>query len=527
MALSETTDALAIPRPADDGSDPFDTTDYRTMVNYIDAQFDKGSDVASATSITVPDESYFDITGTTTTAGFSTVNAGIIKMVQFDGALQLTHNSGSFNLPTGANITTAAGDRALFRSEGSGNWRCMWYQRASGAALKIADESIDSDAFVDGSIDAAHIASSAVTTAKINADAVTGAKIADDAIDSEHYTDASIDAAHIASNAVTTAKINADAVTGAKIADDAIDSEHYTDGSIDNAHLAADSVTNAKIADDALDSEHYTDGSIDSAHLAADVVTGAKIADDAVDSEHYTDASIDAAHIASNAVTTAKINADAVTGAKIADDALDSEHYTDGSIDAAHLASSSVTTAKIADDAVTLAKLNAGTDGELITWDASGDPAAVAAGSADEVLTSNGAGAAPTFQAAAGGGKIQAVGFSSAFSGNTTSSSYADITNGNVSLTTTKGGLIAVWHLAGYNSSISTNNYFALQLDSASEVGQVRYTQPIANQDQTMAGVYVWTSVSNATHRVDVRFNTSGGTFTLREGHLMLMEFDD
>jgi hypothetical protein len=497
MALSETTDALAIPRPADDGSDPFDTTDYRTMVNYIDAQFDKGADVASATSITVPDESYFDITGTTTTAGFSTVNAGIIKMVQFDGALQLTHNSGSFNLPTGANITTAAGDRALFRSEGSGNWRCMWYQRASGAALKIADESIDSDAFVDGSIDAAHIASSAVTTAKINADAVTGAKIADDAIDSEHYTDGSIDAAHIASNAVTTAKINADAVTG------------------------------AKIADDALDSEHYTDGSIDSAHLAADVVTGAKIADDAVDSEHYTDASIDAAHIASNAVTTAKINADAVTGAKIADDALDSEHYTDGSIDAAHLASSSVTTAKIADDAVTLAKLDSGTDGELITWDASGNPAAVAVGSSGQVLTSNGAGAAPTFQAAAGGGKVQAVGFSSAFSGSTTSSSYADITNGNVSLTTTKGGLIAVWHLAGYNSTISTNNYFALQLDSDSEVGQVRYTQPIANQDQTMAGVYVWTSVSNATHRVDVRFNTSGGTFTLREGHLMLMEFDD
>ena len=48
--------------------------------------------------------------------------------------------------------------------------------------------------------------------------------------------------------------------------------------------------------------------------------------------------------------------------------------------------------------------LRIGTDGELITWDASGDPATVAVGTATHVLTSNGAGAAPTFQAAAAGG---------------------------------------------------------------------------------------------------------------------------
>jgi hypothetical protein len=236
--MATTTTTLALRKPAT--TDTVDvSTDLNTPYDTIDDQFEKGSDVASATSITVPNEGYFDITGTTTTAGFSTVNAGIMKMVQFDGVLQLTHNSSSFNLPTGANITTAAGDRALFRSEGSGNWRCMWYQRASGGALAIADNSVDSDAYVDGSIDTAHLA----------ADAVTGAKIADDALDSEHYTDGSIDAAHLASSAVTTAKINADAVTGAKIADDAIDSEHYTDGSIDTAHIADNQVTLAKLSD--------------------------------------------------------------------------------------------------------------------------------------------------------------------------------------------------------------------------------------------------------------------------------------
>ena len=58
----------------------------------------------------------------------------------------------------------------------------------------------------------------------------------------------------------------------------------------------------------------------------------------------------------------------------------------------------------IADKALAIAKIADGTDGELITWNASGVIAAVAVGSADEVLTSNGSGAAPTFQAAAGGG---------------------------------------------------------------------------------------------------------------------------
>ena len=57
----------------------------------------------------------------------------------------------------------------------------------------------------------------------------------------------------------------------------------------------------------------------------------------------------------------------------------------------------------IKDNSITLAYMAGGTDGNLITYDTSGDPAFVATGNADQVLTSNGAGAAPTFQAAAGG----------------------------------------------------------------------------------------------------------------------------
>ena len=78
-------------------------------------------------------------------------------------------------------------------------------------------------------------------------------------------------------------------------------------------------------------------------------------------------------------------------------------------------------TAKISldDNAVTLAKMAAGTDGNLITYDTNGDPAYVVTGSATQVLTSNGAGAAPTFQAPAGGGATVVHAFS-----NTTTTTY-------------------------------------------------------------------------------------------------------
>ena len=67
------------------------------------------------------------ITGTTTITGLGTAAAGTMRSVYFAAALTLTHNATSLILPTGANITTAAGDSATFISLGSGNWRCLRY----------------------------------------------------------------------------------------------------------------------------------------------------------------------------------------------------------------------------------------------------------------------------------------------------------------------------------------------------------------------------------------------------------------
>jgi len=63
------------------------------------------------------------------------------------------------------------------------------------------------------------------------------------------------------------------------------------------------------------------------------------------------------------------------------------------------MALTQVKTSGIADDAVTLAKQAAGTDGQIITYDASGNPTAVGPGTDGQVLTSTGAGSPPAFEA--------------------------------------------------------------------------------------------------------------------------------
>ena len=78
---------------------------------------------------------------------------------------------------------------------------------------------------------------------------------------------------------------------------------------------------------------------------------------------------------------------------------VDSTGSSDG-VTTAKLATSAVTTAKVADDAITLAKMASGTDGNIISYDASGNPVAVATGNAGQVLTSAGAGSPPSFQTA-------------------------------------------------------------------------------------------------------------------------------
>ena len=112
-----------------------DGSNWQTEADYKSYNVAKGSDIASATTPTIPtDGNYFDVTGTTTIDTF-VVSANRHFFLQFDAALQLTHDATDLDLPSAANITTAAGDVAEFFSTGSNDVQCVNYTRANGTAL--------------------------------------------------------------------------------------------------------------------------------------------------------------------------------------------------------------------------------------------------------------------------------------------------------------------------------------------------------------------------------------------------------
>ena len=86
-------------------------------------------DVASATTTNIgaAASQYVRITGTTTIEAFDDVPAGVTREVLFDASVTIEHDATSLIMPGGKDIVTTAGDVAVFRSEGSGNWRCVRY----------------------------------------------------------------------------------------------------------------------------------------------------------------------------------------------------------------------------------------------------------------------------------------------------------------------------------------------------------------------------------------------------------------
>jgi hypothetical protein len=93
-----------------------------------------GADIASATTIVLDTATgdLVDVTGTTAITTI-TLAEGREATVRFTGILTLT-NGASLVLPGGANITTAAGDYAIFRGYASGVVRCVNYAKIDGTA---------------------------------------------------------------------------------------------------------------------------------------------------------------------------------------------------------------------------------------------------------------------------------------------------------------------------------------------------------------------------------------------------------
>jgi hypothetical protein len=120
---------------------------------------------------------------------------------------------------------------------------------------------------------------------------------------------------------------------------------------------------------------------------------------------------------------------------------------------------SGVATAEIQDNAITLAKMAGGTDGNLITYDASGDPVAVATGNSGQILTSQGAGSVPVFaDAAAGGESWQAV-KTSTFTATAGEGYFVNTTSGAITMNLPAGTLGDFVTFIDYAGTFDSNTF--------------------------------------------------------------------
>ena len=101
------------------------------------AEFLTGTAIASASTINLNTATgnRVHITGTTAITAV-TLTRGPRTLI-FDGILTLTHNATTNNLPGAANITTAAGDRAIYESDGTTVY-CVSYITAASAVATLA-----------------------------------------------------------------------------------------------------------------------------------------------------------------------------------------------------------------------------------------------------------------------------------------------------------------------------------------------------------------------------------------------------
>ena len=266
----------------------------------------------------------------------------------------------------------------------------------------LHDNSIDSDHYVDGSIDNAHLADDAVDSDELAAGAVDIAHLSASGSagsstflrgDNSWVTPTDTDTTYSAgsSSALGLIKLEDDA-TQTTAASAITTTAARTYGLQINSSGQGvvnvpwvDTNTTYSVGDGGLTTNDFTnddhtklngiEASATADQTAGEVLT---LIEDGVDSVHYKDGSIDHVHLA----------ADCIDGDNIQDDVINSEHYADGSIDTAH----------IANNQITLALMAGGTDGNIISYDSSGDPVAIATGNDGQILTSAGAGAQPAFE---------------------------------------------------------------------------------------------------------------------------------
>lgn len=130
---------------------------------------------AATTDIGGQNSPFVEISGTTGITSLGT-NYNGPRYLRFTGALLLTHNATTLNLPGAANITTVAGDTAIaYPNQALSGWNVVQYQRAAalpataGANSDITSlTALTAGGLPDNSVLTADIANAQITAAKLD-----------------------------------------------------------------------------------------------------------------------------------------------------------------------------------------------------------------------------------------------------------------------------------------------------------------------------------------------------------------------
>jgi hypothetical protein len=110
--------------------------DLGTFLSLLAGEQWTTTNIASATTTNIGGANTTMVIGITDANTITSFGSGINKfrILVFTGSAVLTHSS-ALVLPGAANITAASGDVALFRSNSTGDWRCLTYLRTAGRPL--------------------------------------------------------------------------------------------------------------------------------------------------------------------------------------------------------------------------------------------------------------------------------------------------------------------------------------------------------------------------------------------------------
>src|SRR5258706_6349410 len=140
----------------DEGQAPSTLNDsIRQAMADIRTEWAQGANIASAATVDLSTATggYVTITGSTgPITSFGTVSAGIRRKLLFTGTPTIAHNAASLISPTGGNIVVVAGDTCEVMSEGSGNWRVLWYAGQTGQATSVVTPLLNSTAGINYNI---------------------------------------------------------------------------------------------------------------------------------------------------------------------------------------------------------------------------------------------------------------------------------------------------------------------------------------------------------------------------------------